>query len=99
MEALKQNVAQSKSLGFEGMGCIHPRQIAVINRGFAPDEAEIDKSRKIVIAFDEALKKGLGVVAVGSRMIDAPVVSRAQKIIDLAVSLGKLQKDWRKEIR
>ena len=99
MEALRQNVAQSRSLGFEGMGCIHPRQIAVINTGFAPDEAEIEKSGKIVLAFEEALKKGLGVVAVGSRMIDAPVVARAQKIIDLAVSLGKLRADWKEEAR
>jgi hypothetical protein len=90
MEALKQNVISSKALGFEGMGCIHPRQIAVINQGYAPDETEIEKSKKIVLAFEEAGQKGLGVVALGSKMIDPPVVSRAQKIIDLALRLGKL---------
>jgi citrate lyase subunit beta/citryl-CoA lyase len=94
MEALRQNVLGSKALGFEGMGCIHPRQIAVINNGFAPDETEIEKSMKIVIAFEEASKKGLGVVAVGSKMIDKPVVDRARKTIDLAVKLGKLPQDW-----
>ncbi len=90
MEALRQNVLNSKALGFEGMGCIHPRQVAVINQGFAPDETEIEKSMKIMIAFEEARKKGLGVVAVGSKMIDQPVVLRAQKTIDLAIKLGKL---------
>lgn len=94
MEALKQNVIISKALGFEGMGCIHPRQIPVIRQGFAPDEAEIEKSKKIVLAFTEAKNKGLGVVALGSKMIDPPVVARAQKTIDLAVRLGFISSNW-----
>jgi len=98
MEALKQTIMISKSLGFEGMGCIHPRQIAVIKQGFAPDITEIEKSKKIVHAFEEAKLKGLGVVALGSKMIDPPVVARAQKIIDLAVRLNLLSSDWMTEI-
>lgn len=99
MEALKQNVLISKSLGFEGMGCIHPRQIPVIRQGFAPDETEIEKSRMIVLAFEKAKLKGLGVVALGSKMIDPPVVFRAQKTIDLAVRLGLLSANWINEIQ
>jgi citrate lyase subunit beta/citryl-CoA lyase len=95
MEALKENVLQSKALGFEGMGCIHPRQISVIHENFAPNEQEIDKAKKILHAFDEATKKGLGVVSLGTKMIDAPVVKRAQRTIDLAVSMGKLEKNWK----
>jgi citrate lyase subunit beta/citryl-CoA lyase len=98
MEALHQNVLSSKALGFEGMGCIHPRQIPVIRQGFAPGPEEIEKSKKIVLAFENARSKGLGVVALGSKMIDPPVVERAQKIIDLAVRLGLLSGDWIKEI-
>ena len=98
MEALKQNVLISKSLGFEGMGCIHPRQIPVIRQGFSPDQAEIEKSKKIVLAFETAKLKGLGVVALGSKMIDPPVVARAQKIIDLAVRLGLLSVNWIDEL-
>jgi citrate lyase subunit beta / citryl-CoA lyase len=94
MDALRENVKVSKSLGFEGMGCIHPRQIPVIRQGFAPDIAEIEKSKKIVLAFETAQKNGLGVVALGSKMIDPPVVARAQKIIDLAVRLNMLSRDW-----
>jgi citrate lyase subunit beta / citryl-CoA lyase len=94
MEALKQNVLASKSLGFEGMGCIHPRQIAVIRQGFAPDDIEIEKSKTIVFAFEKAKQEGLGVVALGSKMIDPPVVARAQKTIDLAVCLGLLSPNW-----
>jgi citrate lyase subunit beta/citryl-CoA lyase len=98
MEALHQNVLSSKALGFEGMGCIHPRQIPVIRQGFAPGPEEIEKSKKIVLAFENARSKGLGVVALGSKMIDPPVVARAQKIIDLAVRLGLLSGDWMNEI-
>ncbi|MCB0806983.1 MAG: citrate lyase subunit gamma [Bacteroidales bacterium] len=98
MEALKENVQRSKALGFEGMGCIHPRQIRVIHENFAPDQVEIDKAKKIVNAFYVAKEKGLGVVSLGSKMIDAPVVKRAQKSVDLAVSLGLLESDWRTNI-
>ena len=81
MEALRKNVEVSKSLGFEGMGCIHPRQIPVIHDSFKPKSEEIEKAQKIVDAYKEAQAKGLGVVALGSKMIDAPVVKRALKII------------------
>ncbi len=94
MEGLRANVRESKALGFEGMGCIHPRQVRVIRQGYAPDESEIEKSKQIVLAFRKAREKGLGVVALGSRMIDPPVVARAGRIIDLAVSLGLLQSGW-----
>ena len=97
MEGLKQNVLKSKALGFDGMGCIHPRQIEVIHENFAPDEAEITKAKKIVNAFVEATEKGLGVVSLGTKMIDPPVVKRAQNTIELAVNMGKLNKNWRKE--
>lgn len=94
MEALKQNVLRSKALGFDGMGCIHPRQIKVIQENFAPDQAEIEKAKKIYVAFEEAEKKGLGVVSLGTKMIDPPVVKRAQKTIDVAIKTGKLDRNW-----
>jgi citrate lyase subunit beta/citryl-CoA lyase len=97
MEGLAQNVKNSKSLGFEGMGCIHPRQIAVIHENFAPEQAEIDKAKKIVLAFEDAKAKGLGVVSIGTKMIDAPVVKRAETTIRLATSLGLLAQDWKQD--
>lgn len=97
MEGLKQTVLRSKSLGFDGMGCIHPRQIKVIKESFAPDNIAIEKAKKIVNAFEEATEKGLGVVSLGTKMIDPPVVKRAQHTIDLAVNLGIINKNWRDE--
>jgi citrate lyase subunit beta/citryl-CoA lyase len=84
MEGLRQSVLEAKSLGFEGKGCIHPRQIKIVHEAFAPTLDEIEKAKKIVSAFNEANKKGLGVVAIGSKMIDAPVVKKALKIIELS---------------
>ncbi|MBN2237636.1 MAG: HpcH/HpaI aldolase/citrate lyase family protein, partial [Bacteroidales bacterium] len=97
MEGLKKNVQVSKSLGFNGMGCIHPRQIRVIHENFAPDQMEIEKAQKIYLAFLKAKEKGLGVVSLGTKMIDAPVVKRAEKVIQLAIDMGKLKKDWQIE--
>jgi len=94
MEALAENVRTSKGLGFAGMGCIHPRQIAVIHENFAPEDAQIEKAKKIVLAFNDATEKGLGVVSLGSKMIDAPVVKRAQNTITLAINTGKLDANW-----
>ena len=99
MEALAVNVQTSKSLGFDGMGCIHPRQIKVIHENFAPDTADINKAKRIVAAFTDAKEKGLGVVALGTKMIDAPVVKRAQKTIDLALGLGLIPENWMNDFR
>ena len=94
IEGLRRNVKSSRALGFEGMGCIHPRQVQIIRQGFAPEPSEIEKSMKIVTAFETARKKGLGVVALGTRMIDQPVVVRALKTLGLAVRLGLIRSDW-----
>jgi citrate lyase subunit beta/citryl-CoA lyase len=97
MEGLTESVLEAKSIGFEGKGCIHPRQVKVVHEAFAPTKKEIEKAKKIFVAFEEAQKKGLGVVSVGSKMIDPPVVKRAQKTIELALSNKLLSENWREE--
>jgi citrate lyase subunit beta/citryl-CoA lyase len=95
MEGLKASCLEAKSLGFDGKGCIHPRQIKVIHDAFAPNAAEIEKAKKIVLAFEQAEKEGKGVVALGTKMIDPPVVKRALRTVNLAIAQGLLKKDWR----
>jgi citrate lyase subunit beta / citryl-CoA lyase len=97
MDALRASVLEAKSLGFEGKGCIHPRQIKVVHEAFAPNREEIERAKKIVLAFEEAKQKGIGVVTLGSKMIDEPVVKRARHTIDLAILNGLLNKNWEKE--
>jgi len=83
----------SRALGFEGMGCIHPMQIEIIHRAFAPSPAELEKALKIVAAFEDAQAQGLGVVSLGSKMIDAPVVQRAAKLVARARQMGLVAGD------
>lgn len=81
MDGLRRWGMASRALGFEGMGCIHPLQIAVIHEAFAPSQEEIDKALKIVAAYEEAQQRSLGVVSLGSKMIDRPVVERALRLL------------------
>ncbi len=97
LEGLRAWAERSRALGFEGMGCIHPRQIPVIHQAFAPGAAEIGKARRIVAAFEEAKRKGLGVVSLGSKMIDPPVVNRALKLVAQARAMSLLNDDNAKE--
>jgi len=94
MDGLVKSTLESKSYGFEGKGCIHPRQIQPIHTAFAPTAAEIEKAKKIVMAFEDAKAKGLAAVSLGSKMIDPPVVKRAERVIELALLNGLIEKDW-----
>ncbi len=94
-EGLRQTIRMSRALGFEGMGCIHPRQIKPVMEGYAPLPEDIEQAQKIAMAFKKAEEQGLGVVALGTKMIDPPVVRRALKIIDLAGRLGLISQNWR----
>jgi citrate lyase subunit beta/citryl-CoA lyase len=88
MERLKRWAEDSRALGFEGMGCIHPGQIPVIHAAFAPSAAEIERAQKIVGAYEQAQQRGIGVVSLGSKMIDPPVVQRALKLVARAKAMG-----------
>ncbi len=91
MEGLGEWARRSRALGFEGMGCIHPRQIEPIHEAFAPTADEIERALKIVAAFEEAESKGLGVVSLGTKMVDRPVVLRAQRTVEIARRVGLLK--------
>lgn len=87
-EGLQRWGEASRAMGFEGMGCIHPIQIEIIHRAFAPTTSELEKALKIVAAYQDAQTRGLGVVSLGSKMIDAPVVQRALKLVAQARRMG-----------
>src|SRR5207247_1360208 len=90
MDSLRRWGEASRALGFEGMGCIHPAQIQVIHEAFAPSQSELEKAMQIVTAFEDAQAGGVGVVSLGSKMIDAPVVDRAKKLVERARKMGNL---------
>lgn len=96
-DSLRESIREAKEIGFDGKGCIHPRQIKPIHEEFAPSISEIKKAKEIVLAFDKAEKKGLGVVSLGSKMIDPPVVKRALHTLSLAVITELIPKNWKRK--
>ncbi|HJO92303.1 MAG TPA: aldolase/citrate lyase family protein [Victivallales bacterium] len=95
---LLESSIDSKQLGFDGKGCIHPWQIKIVKKGFAPSENEVEYAKKIIIAFEIADSKGVGVVSLGTKMIDPPVVKRALYTLKQALELGLISTNWRDEI-
>ncbi|MGC2477089.1 MAG: aldolase/citrate lyase family protein [Candidatus Sulfotelmatobacter sp.] len=91
LEGLRAWGMNSRGMGFEGMGCVHPVQIPIIHEAFAPTTSEIEKAERIVAAYKDAHEKGLGVVSLGSKMIDPPVVERALKLVGRAKAMGLTQ--------
>lgn len=88
METFRKEVELIKQLGFDGKSIINPRQIEIVNEVFAPTEKAIEKAKTIIAAIKEAEKRGSGVIAVNGKMVDRPVVIRAQRTIDLALASG-----------
>lgn len=93
METFRNEVEYIKALGFDGKSIINPRQIEVVNEVFAPKEKEIEKARTIIAAIREAEAKGSGVISVNGKMVDRPVVIRAERTIELAIASGILTKE------
>ncbi len=93
MDTFRREVELIKALGFDGKSIINPRQIEIINEVFAPKQKDIEKALKILAAIKEAEAKGSGVIAVNGKMVDKPVVIRAQRTIDLAIASGVLKKE------
>jgi citrate lyase subunit beta/citryl-CoA lyase len=93
METFRKEVELIKTLGFDGKSIINPRQIEVVNEVFAPKPKEIEKAQTIIAAIKEAERRGSGVIAVNGKMVDRPVVLRAQRTIDLAIASGILKEE------
>ena len=70
--------------GSASKSVINPRQINPVNEIFTPTTAEIDKAKRIIAALKEAEAKGSGVVSLNGKMIDKPVVLRAERTLELA---------------
>ena len=87
-EGLREQTALAVSLGFSGKAAIHPSQIPVIHQAFTPDERDVRRAERIVKGARDAEERHLGVVAVDGRMVDAPVVAQAERILELARLAG-----------
>jgi citrate lyase subunit beta/citryl-CoA lyase len=91
MQGLSAFARQSRRLGFSGMSLIHPSQIDPINRVFSPTAEEVDYARRVIDAYAEAVGRGDGSISFGGQLIDAPIVERARRTLELAKTLGVSQ--------
>ena len=78
----------ARSIGFKGKYCIHPEQAVPVNEAFSPSAQQIESARRIIAAFDEAVREGHASVRVDGQMVDVPVVKRAQELLKNAASMG-----------
>lgn len=84
MEGFIEEAKTAKAYGFSGKSCVHPRQIREVHNVFRPSEGEVQEAMEIVKAMEEARERGIGVIAVNGKMVDDPVLVKAQKILSRA---------------
>lgn len=80
-QGLRADAMRGRRLGFAGRQCIHPDQIAVVNEIFSPTEEEVAHAGRVVAAYEEAVRAGLGAVALDGEMLDPPIVERARRVL------------------
>ncbi|VWC51802.1 HpcH/HpaI aldolase/citrate lyase family protein [Burkholderia lata] len=81
LDAFACMAQRSKAMGFAGATCIHPAQVSILNRAFAPADDEIRAAQTLIDAYEAARTDGLGALRVDGKMIDAPVVERARRVL------------------
>ena len=89
LDAFRETVRRSRRLGFRGASVIHPAQIPILNEEFAPSADEVASAKKILAAYDEAVATGRGSISVDGKMIDVPVVLRAQGLLAIHTAIQK----------
>jgi len=87
-EGIVADTQLAKALGFTGKASISPRHVEVINSVFSPTQKEVDYAYEVMEAIAQAKEQGKGAIALHGKMIDAPIVARAQRTIDMATALG-----------
>lgn len=92
-EGFQDEVRLIKQLGFDGKSVINPRQIPLVNEIYTPTKKEIDNAKQVIWAIREAESKGSGVIALNGKMIDKPIVERAERVIMLAKAAGVLTEE------
>ncbi|MDU3162035.1 MAG: aldolase/citrate lyase family protein, partial [Bifidobacterium animalis] len=83
-EGFKNELQLIKELGFDGKSVINPRQVPIVHQFFTPTEKEIDYAERVLAAYKEALAKNSGVISLNGKMIDLPIVARAERTLAYA---------------
>jgi citrate lyase subunit beta/citryl-CoA lyase len=89
LDAFRQTLRRSRKLGFRGASVIHPSQVPILNEEFSPGADEVASAQKIVAAYEAAVAAGRGSIAVDGKMIDVPVVLRAQELLAIDAAIRR----------
>lgn len=92
-EGFMEECRMIKELGFDGKSCIYPKQIDMVYKVFTPSEQEIAKAERILEAYQEALEKKSGVISLNGKMIDAPMITRAERVLANAAAAGVYKRE------
>ena len=92
LAAFEAAAVRARQLGCEGAACIHPDQVAVLNRVFSPEPAKVEHARRVIEAFEDGLARGTAAVNLGGKMVDMPVYRRAQVVFARARAIADLER-------
>ena len=79
----------ARSLGFSGKAVISPRHVRAVNEAFSPTQKEVDYAREVLAAIRQAKEQGRGAISLYGKMIDKPIVARAEQTIAMAEAIAK----------
>jgi citrate lyase subunit beta/citryl-CoA lyase len=91
LEAFRATIKRSRRMGFMGASVIHPGQIQILNEEFRPTAEEVALARKIVAAYEKSTAEGIGAIVVDGKMIDVPIVVRAQQTLAREAAIEKAE--------
>ena len=80
LDGMKREASLARDLGFSGKGCIHPKQIPILNEVFTPDKKQVDYAKRVVDAFDKA---DTGLVVLDGKLIEKPVLREMRRILEI----------------
>lgn len=99
LHTLEEESEQGRGLGFNGKQCIHPSQVEVVQKAFAPSEEEVEWAVRVVVADEKADREGRGAWTLDGKMIDVPVVGKARNLVKRAercgVDVQELKVKWK----
>ena len=95
IDNLERIALRSRALGFEGASCVHPSAVPVLNEAFTPSRFEVEKCKRIVAAAARAEAEGRGAFELDGRMVDAPVVARAKRLLQRSEAVARRLSDGR----
>jgi citrate lyase subunit beta/citryl-CoA lyase len=89
LDVYREGLERSRALGFACTACIHPAQVALVNEAYGVDPDAVERARRLLAEFEQALARGEGAVAFEGQMVDLPVAERARRLIARAQSYAR----------